>query len=1153
MKDYKYKQYIMSSSIMQVIKRNGSSENVSFDKILTRITALRDIPNYELSQEIDPSIICVDTIRSMKDGITTTELDSESAKIASNMVINHNDYGILAARIANSNLRKNLITKYNATNFSEMTQLIGSKLPGFLNDDYYNFVMANKVQLDGIIMDEYDHNMDYFGFRTLEYGYLIKDRSSGVDEILETPQAMLLRVSVAIHMPDIDMIEENYNYMAQGKFTHATPTLFNAGTKIQQMSSCYLLGTDDSLTGIFKTVSDCAQISKWAGGIGIHVSNIRGRNQLIKSTNGHSEGIIPMLRLYNEVGKFINQGGKRRGSIAIYLEPWCSDVLDFLEIRKNGGDESIKSRDLFTALWIPDYFMELAKTDEWWYLMSENECPGLSDAYGDDFTRLYKKYVDEGKYTDKIKAAELLNRAIVSQTETGTPYIMFKDNVNRKSNHSNLGTVKSSNLCVHGDTKVFTKNGYLPIATLENTDVEIWNGYEWSGVTVKKTGTNKNLIRVNFSNGSYIDCTPEHKFYIQEKYSHRNHKFNAHSKLPKDSIFTCKEGKDLTQNDKLIKYELPDAIETNDDDFKYPYTHGFFCGDGTTYYNYSKTCKYGRITLYAEKKLLLENLEYTNTPCLNEKEDTITIVLPKDIAEKFTIPTGKSIQTKLLWFAGYCDADGTIARNGTNESLQISSINYDFLSGIRFMLHTLGIDSKVTLNKNERSTELPNGKGGKQMYESKAIYRLLINSNELYKLYSLGFEPKRLQYIPRIPQSDAAQFIKVVNIEPSYENVDTYCFTEHKRGLGMFNGILTGQCAEIVEYSDANTYAVCNLASIAVNRFYNKDANTYDYNGLYKIAKQVTHNLDKIIDLNYYPTPETRESNMSTRPIGVGVQGFADLFMSMNMPYESDAAIKMSAIIMETIYFGCVEMSCELAKQLGPYEKISGSPFSDGRLQFDLWLAENQKSGSRVITSGKWNWPKLKNDIKKYGMRNSMLTALMPTASTSQILGNTECFEPVTSNLYSRKVLSGTYLLANKYLQTELIKRGLWNEDIRTEIIKDRGSIQNIKEIPDEVKQVYKTMWEIKQRAVIDHALARGPYVDQSQSMNLYFADSNKLKIRSALFYGWENGLKTGSYYLRTRPSIEAQQQVIVKENTETSTIKDNTDDKTNECTMCSA
>jgi ribonucleoside-diphosphate reductase alpha subunit len=574
---------------------------------------------------------------------------------------------------------------------------------------------------------------------------------------------------------NLKQIEINYNYFGQGLFTHATPTLFNAGTQKQQMSSCYLMGTNDSIEGIFKTVTDCAHISKWAGGIGIHISNIRSRGQLIKKTNGKSSGIVPMMKLLNETGRFVNQGGKRNGSIAIYIEPWHSDILEFLELRKNGGKEEDKCRDLFLALTIPDRFMRAVENDEKWYLMSQDDCPGLSDVYGEEFDELYQSYIDQKKYVSEINASRVWQKIMTSQMETGTPYIIYKDHINKKSNQQNLGTIKSSNLC-----------------------------------------------------------------------------------------------------------------------------------------------------------------------------------------------------------------------------------------------------------------------------------------------------------------------------------------------------------SEIVEYSNDNEYAVCNLASLAVNKCYNSDTKKYDYELLHTIAKQATYNLNKIIDINYYPVPETECSNLKHRPIGVGIQGFADLLFMMKIQYDSDAALNLSGDLLETIYHGTMEASHELAIKYGPYSSFIGSPISQGKFQFDLW---NKKSNDR------YDWATLRQQIIKYGVRNSLTVALMPTATTSQILGNIECFEPITSNLYSRLTLAGNFIILNKYLQQDLMMLDLWNEDIQKQITVNYGSIQNIDKIPQTIKDIYKTVWEIKQKYVIDHAIRRGPFVDQSQSMNLYFAVPDSVKLRNALFYGWKNGIKTGIYYLRSQPSANPQ-QTFTKEKT---------------------
>ena len=785
---------------MQVIKRNNVRENVSFDKIFSRINSLVDIPNYQLSSKINPYLVCRKTIELMTDEIQTSELDRLSADICANLITTHSDYGYLGARILISNLKKNLQVKYNVLTFENTTNLIVDKIPDYLNYDYTIFVTNNATQLNEIINDNHNYMFDYFGFKTLEKSYLIKDIKT--KETYEDPQSMWLRVAITIHMRNsnlsdqdkLNKIKETYDMMAQGKFTHATPTLFNAGTKYQQLSSCFLLGTNDSLEGILKTYVDCGRISKWAGGIGLHVSTIRGKGQLIKSTNGESNGILPMLGVLNKIAKQINQGGKRNGSIAIYLEPWHSDIIEYLELRKNGGNEEDKCRDLFLALWIPDKFMEAVYNNSKWYLMSENECPGLTDVYGDDFNKLYDEYVDQGKYTAEVDAKLIWDKILTSQIETGTPYIAYKDHINKKTNQKNLGTIKSSNLCI-----------------------------------------------------------------------------------------------------------------------------------------------------------------------------------------------------------------------------------------------------------------------------------------------------------------------------------------------------------EICEYSDDKEYAVCNLASIAVNKFYDVETKTYDYLELHNIAKIATYNLNNIIDINYYPTVETRYSNLKNRPIGVGIQGFADLLALMKLPFDDPKAIELSGKLMETIYHGCIEMSNELAQTYGPYDSYTGSPISQGLFQFDLWEKSDKLSEM-------WNWSTLRQNVLQHGVRNSLTTALMPTASTSQILGNNECFEPFTSNLYSRLTLAGNFVVFNKHLQKDLEDLGLWNEHLKNKLMSTYGSVQGIKEIPENIRAIYKTVWEIKNKVLIDHAIARGPFVDQSQSMNLYFAEPEALKITSALMYGWKNGLKTGMYYLRSQASGNAQQFTV-----EPTVTRKNSDLNTTECEICSA
>jgi ribonucleoside-diphosphate reductase alpha chain len=1551
---------------MFVTKRNGNIEEVHFDKITSRINKL---VKPDEKKYIDPTLVAQKVVGSIFSGITTEELDNESAKICINLCTSHHLYSMLAGRIVVSNLHKKTINT-----FVEKEEMIQEKL-GFLEPKWLAWIKENRYELNTMIDYERDYLFDYFGFKTLERAYLTKIG----DQVIERPQDMLMRVASFINCGDLELVKKTYDMISQGLYTHASPTLFNAGNQRSQMSSCYLLGTDDSLDGITKTWADVAKISKWGGGIGLHVSNIRAKDTMIKGTNGPSSGIIPMLKVYNEIARYIDQcfigstkvytqrglipieeikpndkvftqdgslqevekvycdkyenkilnfkifhdyesikvtpthpfyvvknqppgtnfstilkrldnkiavpewidaknittndligfpipkyvldnrnldeadcymyglmlgasscnedrneggitlgfkkdavicfvreylktngihfwetitestiqirwttsskfkfvraqlydinsekhidesmlhlpedkskwiikgvldtdgcigkgissqapysvsvsseqalqnsdeitlemtsqnvidgvkylilrmgilcsgysrdrignvstykflkepskltwvlripkaqkiaklldieagqffkfiahndilytrlkevieedivasvydleiknnhnyltqaglvhnGGKRKGSIAIYLEPHHPDVLAFLELKKNFGAETERARDLFLAMWLSDVFMKQVEKDGDWYLICPDKCPGLTDAYGEDYEKLYWSYVEAKKYNSVVKARQVMKAILDSQLETGTPYIGFKDNINNKSNQKNIGTIKSSNLCVHEDTMILTDQGYKNIKLLKDSEVNIWNGEQWSKVTVKQTGTNQNLVRVNLSNGVSLDCTPEHKFYIQEGFSRGNIIETEASKLKIDN--------------KLIKFNLPPAIEfENPTEFKYAYTHGAFCGDGTTYDNYSKTKKYPKLYLYGAKKDLLQYIDYQSYT-ENTNADRYDITLPKDLNPKFMIPENASINTRLRWFEGYCDTDGTIARNST---LQIGSTNKDFLSNIRLMLHTLGIESKVTKNYDERLTIMPDHKGG-------AIFRLLVGSNDLYHLSLLGFSPKRLKYTPRIPQRNATQFVKVTSVEESYKNVDTYCFTEPLKHMGVFNGVLTGQCIEIVEYSDASEYAVCNLASIAINKcvepfankklwtIYTKDnckfcqwtksylmnngyffheeyvdsdklkeitglekptypqiyygdqyvggysdffqftKSTFNYDKLYEIAYLATINLNKIIDINYYPVIEAKRSNIRHRPIAVGIQGLADALVQLKICFDSDESLEFNAKMMETIYLACLTASCNLSEERenkllpesiypefydskfdetndiyhklkpntcelgkkfpGAYSTFEGSPISQGQFQFDMWSLNRNK------LHFKEKWLELEERIKKYGVRNSLVTALMPTASTSQILGNNECFEFFTNNIYTRRTLAGDFPLVNKYLIDELNNIGLWSTEMKQMILANNGSIANFSNIPEQIRNLYKTIWEIKQIWVLKNTAARGPFVDQTQSMNIFMAVPDYQKLYSSHFWAWSNGLKTGIYYLRSRAAKDA-------------------------------
>lgn len=762
---------------MYVHTRSGEKEPIKFDKITERISTLAKGLN---SEYVDSSIIAQKVINGIYDGISTRELDQLAAETAAYLATQHPDYNKLAGKIAVSNLHKETkgcFSEVIKTLYNYVNPATGETSP-LVSEDLYQTVMENAERLDKAIVDKRDFSYDYFGLKTLERSYLL--RING--KIVERPGQMLMRVSVGMHTNDIEAAIETYNLMSQKFFTHASPTLFNSGTNKQQLSSCFLLTMkDDSVDGIYDTLKQTALISQTAGGIGLSIHNIRAKGSFIKGTNGTSNGIVPMLKVFNDTARYIDQGGgKRKGSFAIYLEPWHADIHEFLELKKNTGKDEARARDLFYALWIPDLYMKRVESDGMWSLFCPHECPGLADTYGAEFEKLYTSYEEAGKAKKTIRAQDLWFEVLESQIETGSPYMLYKDSVNEKSNQKNLGTIKSSNLCT-----------------------------------------------------------------------------------------------------------------------------------------------------------------------------------------------------------------------------------------------------------------------------------------------------------------------------------------------------------EIMEYTAPDEVAVCNLASVALNKFVDEESRTYDHQKLFDTVYRMTQNLNRIIDINYYPVIEAKNSNMRHRPIGLGVQGLADTFFLMRYPFESENALELNRDIFETIYFAAMTASKDAAMKEGPYETYQGSPVSQGQFQFDLWGVKP--------SSGRWDWDQLKKDVAEYGIRNSLLVAPMPTASTSQILGNNECFEPITSNIYVRRVLSGEFAVVNRYLVQDLIEAGLWNDQLRNEIIAQNGSIQNIDRIPEELKQLYKTVWEIKQRSVIDMAVARSPYIDQGQSMNVHMESPNFGKLSSMHFYAWKQGLKTGMYYLRSRAAVNAV-QFTVKNDTATNT-----------------
>jgi ribonucleoside-diphosphate reductase alpha chain len=1200
-----------SSTEMRVVKRNGCLEDLSFDKILKRIRKL----GHEAKIQINYQSLVMKVIDQLYDTIPTSKIDELAAEQCAVLSTNHPDYATLAGRIVVSNHQKNTDPLFSTVveKLYNFTDIHGLNKP-LVSDTLWQYVQRYKKEINDMIVHDRDYLIDYFGFKTLERAYLFKLDNKP----LERPQHMWMRVAVGIH-GDLDnpgslhLVKETYDLMSQKYFTHATPTLFNAGTPRPQMSSCYLIAMeDDSIDGIFNTLKDCARISKWAGGVGLHIHNIRAKGTHIVGTNGTSNGIVPMLRVFNNTARYVDQGGnKRNGSFAIYLEPWHADVEDFLEMKKNHGDEELKGRDLFYALWIPDLFMERVKNNGKWSLMCPHECPGLSDVCGKAFVELYEEYEAAGKLRKTVNARDLWFKILDAQMETGTPYLLYKDAANMKSNQQNLGTIKSSNLCVAPETNVLTIEGHKEIQSLEGQEVDVWNGEEFSKVKIVKTGEDQELIDIYTDDGSKLTCTPYHKFYIQENYS--------------ENSIKQVDAKDLKESDKLIKCSFP--VIDGHDTFLYPYTHGFFCGDGT-YSNITDTqekpcnfkainghffckrhidfetedyllnnqihlnavincqaksyCKKPMAYLYGDKKELLTHMNYRSC---SENSGRLVLQLPLDIEEKFNIPSYNcSIKDKLDWFAGYCDADGTISRNGENEQLQVGSINYEFLKSVKLFLQTCGINPKVKLSHIREKSYLPDGKGGYKYFNVKPLYRLLVTSFDLYKLVELGFSPKRLKISGNKPSRNANQFIKILKIENNNRIDDTYCFTEPKRHMGIFNGIITGQCTEIIEYSDDKETAVCNLASIALPTFVDTLTKSFDYEKLHQVVKVVTNNLNKVIDVNFYPTEQTKTSNMKHRPIGLGVQGLADTFVLMDIPFHSTEAVEVNKLIFETIYHAALERSNEIAVErkrtiqnmmrfipassyiqlpkcineyeyngvirstsgditenpyLGAYSSFYDSPASRGILQFDMWGVEP--------SSGRYDWDALKLSIKIHGLRNSLLLAPMPTASTSQILGFNECFEPFTSNLYSRRTLAGEFVVVNKYLMKELIELGHWNEQIKNNIIANKGSIQQLTILPEHIRNKYKIVWEIPMRHIIDMAADRGAFICQSQSLNLWVEDPTYNTLTSMHFYSWKKGLKTGIYYLRRKAKHQAQQFTIEPEQ------KPDADEPDEICEMCSA
>ncbi|BAT22337.1 putative ribonucleotide reductase large subunit [Yellowstone lake phycodnavirus 2] len=1094
---------------MKVVKRNGEPEEMLFDKVTKRISKLIN------GLSVQPDKVAQKVFTSMYDGISTAEIDNLTSEVAIGMITEDPDYETLAMRVTVSNMQKTC-----PKCFSDAMLALHSK--GVVSD---YFMKCLSLEMDSWIDHSRDFLFGYFGIKTLQKGYL----NHG-----ETPQYLFMRVALGIHGDDYTRVRETYDLMSQKYFTHATPTLFNAGTNHPQMSSCFLVAMkDDSIDGIYETLKECAHISKWSGGIGIHCSNVRANGTPIKGTNGVADGIVPMLRVFNNTARYVNQGGgKRKGSFAIYLEPWHADIMEFLELRLNQGDEEMRCRDLFTALWIPDLFMQKVEKDEEWYLMCPNECPGLQGVYGEEFNEMYRTYAVQGRYKKKVKAREVWDAILKSQVETGTPYMCYKDSVNEKSNQKNIGVIKSSNLCVAPETMILTKNGYQKISDLVGQVVDVWNGEEWSAVTISNTSNKSRLVRVNFSDGTFLECTEYHKFHLQIGYG---------------STTEIKPTTNLVPGDRLIKWTPPNPVEfTDPEDFSYPYTHGFFCGDGTYHSTYSGFKTIPAVSLYGEKKKLVEHLEVRTMSGEEDASGRLNVQLPYDLPNKFKVPLRGTVKTRLDWFAGLCDADGHTQGcpgNPSQKSISVGSIHMNFLRDIQLMLHTLGVSSVIGLLHEAGERELPDGKGGKKMFETQTCWRLVVSALGVETLINAGFVTHRLDLSDFTPVTrDVRQYVRVVSVEDNGRMDATYCFNEPKRHMGIFNGVITGNCTEIVEVSEADETAVCNLASLCLPTFL-KSLNPngghpflFDFDKLHEVTRVVTRNLNRVIDKNYYPTEAARKSNLRHRPIAIGVQGLADIFMMLGLPFDSEPAREINQDIFSRIYFAALEESCHLAMSEGTYETFRDSPADKGLLQFDLWGKSDPM------------FDKLKHDIHLWGLRNSLLVAPMPTASTAQIMGNNEAFEPYTTNIYLRRTLAGEFVMINKHLVKDLQKINKWNPQIKTDIVRNGGSVQNL-EIPLRLKEIYRTVWEIPQKSLIDMSADRGAYIDQSQSLNIFMENPSLAKLSSMHFYGWKKGLKTGMYYLRTRAKAKAQQVTVPVESAEALACRR---DNPESCLMCS-
>lgn len=1071
----------------------------------------------------------------LKEYNTFNDINEQIIKSASDMVTIHYNYPNIATYILIDSLHDSTHSDYFEVVKEMMSNLNPKNEPApLVSKQFSDYVEKNKDWINSILQPNYirDYDITLFGYRTLEKAYL-KKLSNG--KIVERQQHMCMRVAIAIHSKrdDKERIKETYEFLSQGFFTHATPTLFNSGTTHEQLSSCFLLGTEDDMKKITKSWGDCGLISKHAGGIGITMTNVRVNGAYINSTQGTASG-LRVLPVFNAISRYADQSGKRPGSIAVYLEPWHGDIFFFLDLKKNTGNETERTRDLFLALTINDIFMRRVESDGIWSLMCPHECPDLLNKFGDEFTEIYERYESEGKFLRQLPARNLWFKILESQIETGVPYMLFKDSVNKKSNQMNIGTINGSNLCIEvvlysdaneyavcftADTEIITQNGIKKIIDCDNenvlsyyeSDINLIKSEHFEKAKLISNGK-KMVWSLKTSGNKIVNATEDHPFLVLIDRNTKNNKYQ------------WKKLKDLKIDDRLIVPQITtlDSYKIDIDNFNTEYiTAGWMIGDGQTSERERGVC-FGPTETYAQEIVINQLNAWQQTVPISEGDHDKKVnvyVQPNGVVnwqssklnfkkllhEKFgfkrAIGPNKRIDDKIKFatpkeqasfLSGYFSADGYVVLSGRKLSVNLSSSTEEILYDVQSMLTPFGIKSKIRFGEVKTRLGRPQG-----------ILSIcgIINIDNFQKYINFKLCPNKINKLKDCIEKSCRKRIlfadcsKVISIQ--------------KLGEREVYDLALPQSHNFI----ANGHVVhnCNLASICLPKFV--DGNEFNYQKLCDIAKVATRNLDNIIDLNFYPVEKARISNMKHRPLGLGVQGLADVFAKLKIPFDSPRAREINKKIFETIYYGAISESCQLAKEYGPYSTYQGSPISKGIFQFDMWNIDRKTL--------MWDWDKLEEMVLQYGVRNSTTTAGMPTASSSQIMGNNECFEAFTSNVYTRSTIAGDYYIINKYLMQDLMDLGLWNKNMENLIKYYEGSIQDIPGIPDDIKEIYRCVWNIDQKSIIDMSADRGAFIDQTQSLNIFIAEPDFARLNSCHFHAWKSGLKTGMYYLRTKPASE--------------------------------